>query len=165
MDFAKLMKISLDDVMVMKQAEEMYRKADELVEQYGFSKKEFKVAVELAKLQKKALEDVTAIAMKYNFHDKSEIILEDSRYMLKKLTLEDGTIIWEAHFYGITDPEQKWDGRLAITQKELFELYKAEYLYENFKDLIPRDYRAYYERSYGLAGIFKIFVAETTVRL
>ena len=159
MDFQKLMKISIEDVAGVELAEALYSQADEIIERLGYTKKEYKVASSLVALRLKAIEDVSLIVEEFVFpEDQDEIILEKNQYMEEKLTISNDVITWHSDFMGITDPTQAWHGKMDITVKEVFELYKAEYLYENFKDLIPRDYKAYYERSYGLAGVFKIFV-------
>ncbi len=165
MDFKKLMKISMEDVACVEQAESFYHQADEILEKLGLTKKELQVASSLVALRQKAIEDVSLIMEEYVFpDDEDEIILENNRYMVEKLTLSNDVVTWESDFKGITDPTQNWHGKVNITVNELFELYKAEYLYEFHKADIPRDYRAYYERCYGLAGVFKVFLNGTKAR-
>ena len=165
MDFLKLMKISMADVIKMEKARKLRQQANEIVEKLDYTKKEATVAIELNTLREKAIQDVVDIVRAYDFKGQDQIIIEDNQYVYTRLYKEKDHIIWEAKFFGITDSELKWSGKVSITVKELFELYKAEYLYENYKEMIPRDYKAYYERCYGIAGVFKVFANEAKVRL
>ena len=159
MDFAKIMKISMQDIEGVEQAETLYRQADEILKRLGYTPKEYEVASEMVVLRQKAIADVTLILEKYVFPDDAEeIVLTDRENIKERLTLSKDIISWQLDFFKLADPPYSWHGKVDITVKEVFELYKAELLYECHRENIPRDYRAYFERCYGLAGIFKVFV-------
>lgn len=162
MDFMKIMKISLIEIGSVDYAQQLTQHADAILERLGLSPAETKVAKELVNVRKKALEDYQLINKSYCFAGSDEVVIENNEYGYEKLVKEKDEIVWHKQFLGITDdPTQKWSGKVAITEREIFELYKAEYIYEKLLEKIPRDFKYYYERCYGLAGMFKVFVNST----
>ena len=165
MDFLKIMKISLIDIGSVDYAQQLQHHAEAIIERLGYTPKEAKIAKDLVEVRKRALEDYKLICSKYHFEEgKNEIFIENNAYMVQKLTYDGATVTWSGEFFGITDHTQTWNGKVVITERELFELYKTEYLYENHKEDIPGAYVAYFERCYGLAGMFKNFVNATKAR-
>ena len=165
MDFNKIMRISLIDIGAVDFADQLFTHAEAIMERLGLSPREAKIAKELTKARSRAISDYKLVMDKYRFPiDENEIIFEDHEYMQERLVREGEKIFWQAEFMGITDPTQKWHGKVEISERELFELYKAEFIYENLKEYIPRDFKAYYERCYGLAGMFNVFISGTKAK-